>query len=705
LRSLIAAGALSAGLLLCVRIARAIDIGAPADLGAVTVTATRMAQSSFGVPAAVDTAPIARDALGVNAAESLGEIPGLIARDRQNYAQDAQISIRGFGARAPFGIAGVRIYLDGIPQNQPDGQGQLAQFNLASADHIEVLRGPFSVLYGNSAGGVIQLFSADGQGPLRASAAVVYGSFQQRRISATVQGGDERFNYNVGVSQFGTAGSRGHSAAQRSSLGGKWIVGLAGDARLTVLLNLFNAPEAQDPLGLTQAQFNANPQATAPSAALYNTRKSVDQLQLGARLQLPLGQDNSLQLIAYGGHRDVLQFQAIPLTTQSAPTSPGGVVSLGNGFGGVEPRWSWQSRLLGAPWSITGGLNYDSLDEHREGFNNYSGAQLGVQGALRRSEIDEVSDLDQYLQTQWGPVARWTLFTGVRRSAVSIRSTALYIPPGGQNGSGAVRYGATSPVAGALFALLPQLNLYGSYGQGFETPTLDELAYKPSGAAGLDNSLLAARSHSYELGAKLRSERSVRAGLALFRADTSNELVLCANAGGRSTYCNAPRTRHQGVEFSTAIQLRPALDLALAYTRLEASVRSAYLSCSKLPCAAPSTYVAAGNRIPGLPAGDLSVQLAWQATPAWRWLLSDSYVGRVYADDANRSEAGAYDLIGVSSDYALALRGGELRVFARADNLANRRYAGSVIVNNTSAQYYEAGPGRAVLLGVSYQLR
>lgn len=324
MRIIIAAGALGVGLLVCVRLAWASDIGAPADLGAVTVTATRMAQSSFGVPAAVDTAPIARDALGVNAAESLGEIPGLIARDRQNYAQDAQISIRGFGARAPFGIAGVRIYLDGIPQSQPDGQGQLAQFNLASADHIEVLRGPFSVLYGNSAGGVIQLFSADGQGPQRASAAVVYGSFQQRRISASVQGGDERFNYNVGVSQFGTAGSRGHSAAQRSSLGGKWNVGLAGDARLTVLLNLFNAPEAQDPLGLTQAQFNANPRATAPSAALYNTRKSVDQLQLGARLELPVGQGNSLQLIAYGGHRDVLQFQAIPLTTQSAPTSPAG---------------------------------------------------------------------------------------------------------------------------------------------------------------------------------------------------------------------------------------------------------------------------------------------------------------------------------------------------------------------------------------------
>lgn len=671
----------------------------------VTVTATRLAQNAFDVPAAIDSVPIAQDSLGVNAAESLAGVPGLIARDRQNYAQDEQISIRGFGARAPFGIAGVRIYMDGIPQSQPDGQGEVSQFDLASAARIEVLRGPFSVLYGNSAGGVIQLFTADGHGPLHAEAGVVYGSFQQRRFSADVQGGDTDFNYNVGASQFGTAGSRGHSAAQRSSLGGKWNFGFSGGSRLTVVLNLFNAPEAQDPLGLTRAQFSANPQGTAPTAAQYNTRKSADQMQLGALYEVPLSEHNSVQLMAYGGHRDVLQFQAIPVTTQNAPTSPGGVVSLGNGFGGVEPRWIYQSQLLGAPWNVTAGLTYDELDEHREGFNNFVGAQLGVQGALRRSEIDNVYDLDQYVQSQWGPIDRWSVFAGYRRSLVSVDSTALYIPPSGQNGSGALSYSASSPVGGVLFQVDPHLNLYASLGNGFETPTLDELAYRPSGAAGLDTSLQAARSHSYEVGAKLRSTPAFDADLALFQSDTVNELVLCADTGGRGTYCNAPRTRHQGVEFSTQTQLRSDLALQLSYTYLDATVRSAYLTCSALPCAIPNTYVAAGNRIPGLPPNDLFAQLAWQTTAAWRWLLNDSYASAVYADDANRSYAGAYDLIGIASDYTLPLSVGELRLFARADNLANRRYAGSVIVNNTSAQYYEAGPGRAFLLGVNFQLR
>lgn len=296
-------------------------------LSAVTVTATRLAEQDFTVPASIDTAPIAHAAALVNASESLAYVPGLIVRDRQNYAQDEQISIRGFGARAPFGIAGVRIYMDGIPSSQPDGQGEVSQFDLASAERIEVLRGPFSVLYGNSAGGVIQLFTASGSGPPHASAGLFYGSFAEREINADLSGGDRAFTYNVGASYFATQGARGHSAAQRSSLGGKWGFDFDAAGQLTVLLNLFDGPDAQDPLGLTQAQFNANPTGTAPNAALFNTRKSADQGQLGAVYELAINATNTLSLTTYGGHRDVLQFLAIPVATQKAPTSSGGVVS------------------------------------------------------------------------------------------------------------------------------------------------------------------------------------------------------------------------------------------------------------------------------------------------------------------------------------------------------------------------------------------
>lgn len=675
------------------------------ELTGVTVTATRLAQPTFDVPASISAAPIEQNALGVNADESLQGIPGLVARSRQNYAQDEQVSIRGFGARASFGIVGVRVYMDGIPSSQPDGQGQVSQFNLSSADHIEVLRGPFSALYGNSAGGVIQLFTAEGSGSPRVDAGVAYGSFAQRRADVGLLGAAGPFSFNMGALQFATNGSRGHSAAQRTSVNGKFGLDLYGGGRLTLLFNYFHSPHAQDPLGLTQAQFNADPQSTAPTAAQLNTRKSAEQTQGGAIYELPVDEHNTLRLMGYVGHREVLQFQGIPVATQLAPTSPGGAISLSNTYAGGEPRWTYQSQLYGGDFSVTGGLDYDNLEEQREGFNNFVGAQLGVLGELRRRELDRVYDFDQFVQAQWQPLARWGMLVGVRRSQVNFSSTDQYIPPGQQSTSGSVSYGATSPVGGLRLRLTPGLNLYAAYGDGFETPTLDELAYRPNGAAGLNFDLHPSRSQSYEVGAKMYWSNGGAAEAALFRANTDNEIVVQQNVGGRSIYANAGRSEREGLELQAQTQLGPHLQGQLAYTYLHALIRSAYLTCAAAPCTVPTALVPAGSRIPSLPDNLLYVLLQWQVLPNWSWQLRDDYSAAFFANDLNTAYAGAYNLLGVATDYNWSLSGGTLRGFVRLDNLLNREYAGSVIVNASAGQYYEAGPGRAVLVGVSFAMR
>ena len=134
----------------------------PTPLEPITVTATRHEERAFDVPASVDiiTGEVIRDGNpAVNLSETLARVPGVFAANRQNYAQDLQISSRGFGARAAFGVRGVRLYQDGIPVTMPDGQGQTGSFSLLSAERVEVLRGPFSTLYGNASGGVISVFS------------------------------------------------------------------------------------------------------------------------------------------------------------------------------------------------------------------------------------------------------------------------------------------------------------------------------------------------------------------------------------------------------------------------------------------------------------------------------------------------------------------------------------------------------------------
>jgi iron complex outermembrane receptor protein len=224
----------------------------------ITVTATRVPAPGFDVPASIDVlsaADLHDDRLGIDLSESLPGVPGVLARNRQNYAQDTQVSIRGFGSRATFGIRGLRLYLDGIPATQPDGQAQMAHFNLASAERLEILRGPFSSLYGNASGGVMQLFTKSGRDAPRFSGGTAAGSFGTWRANLGGGGSVGAADYVFDFTRFDTEGYREHSAARRESFNGKLDYRFSERSRSTVVLNYFDSPETDDPLGLTRAQF------------------------------------------------------------------------------------------------------------------------------------------------------------------------------------------------------------------------------------------------------------------------------------------------------------------------------------------------------------------------------------------------------------------------------------------------------------------
>src|SRR5689334_971275 len=280
--------------------------GAPSQLPGVVVTATRTEAAPFDIPASIDriNGDGIRDAhLQVNISESLGGVPGLLACDRQNYAQDVQISVRGFGARSTFGIRGVRLYIDGIPATLPDGQGQISNVDLGSADRIEVLRGPFSALYGNSSGGVIQVFTEEGSGPARFSTSLTGGSDSTVRLGLKASGSSGSIGYLVSASEFSTDGYRDHSAAERR-LGNAKLTWKPDDAsKLTLVVNSVALPKAQDPLGLTRAQFEADPRSVDPSALAFDTRKTVDQTQLGVVYERRVDEQNALRALVYSGHR------------------------------------------------------------------------------------------------------------------------------------------------------------------------------------------------------------------------------------------------------------------------------------------------------------------------------------------------------------------------------------------------------------------
>lgn len=713
-----ARGFATLSLLVCAS-ARADEVQAPVQvLEAVTVTGTRVGESPYNVPASINNVSadeFYEGSLGINLSEGVQAVPGILARNRQDYAQEEQVSIRGFGANSTFGILGVRLYVDDIPASQPDGQGASSNFNFASADRVEILRGPFSALYGNSAGGVIAIYTADGASQPGISGGVAGGSYGTARADIGAAGSQGIADYNLHFTHFQTDGYRDHASARRESLNGKANFQLGQYGKLSLMSNYLSAPFVQDPMGLTPIAYNKDPRQVDPAANTFNTRKSTQQAQLGAVYEYQLTDAQTLRVLGYYGQRQIEQFLSIPITpSQTAPASPGGVVNLNNYYGGADARWTYRTQLMDRAFNVVVGVNYDELHEHRRGYNNYRGAGTtcgvggtvcGVQGTLRRQEINTVYNLDQYAEANWAFADQWSLLAGVRHSSVNFDSDDLFpVDASHPDTSGSKTYVANSPVLGIMYKPLSWMHWYASYGAGFQTPTIAQLAYRPDASAGLNFGLQPARSRNAEIGTKLRLSNHTKAEIAVFNTSTSNELAVYSNSSGRSTYQNIGSTWRRGFEAGLESEFAQDWKLQLSYTYLSATVRQAYLTCAKSGCSPPTgtVAVAAGNRLPGVPQSNVFAALNWGGKTGWHASINGQYLSAVAANDNNSVFASGYALFGVDAGYVWERARWSVRPFVRIDNLLDRRYVSAISVNDGNSRFFYPGADRTALAGVSF---
>ncbi len=687
----------------------------PVVLPEVSVSATRVERDNMDIPASIDT--IDQHAIReanpqVNLSEVLNRVPGIVVQNRQNYSQDLQISSRGFGARSTFGVRGLRLIADGIPATMPDGQGQAATFNLSSAKSIEVLRGPFASLYGNSAGGVIQIFTADGPKEPTASVSALYGSYDTSKLGAQYGGQHGPLNVMIDASRFETNGYRDHSSARRDHFNAKFKYDLGSAGVLTLVLNALDQPETEDPLGLSATQVAQNPRQAggnfAPGGANainFNTRKSISQGQAGLTYDVALSSASKLNARVYLGDRQVTQHLAIPLATQNAFVSPGvrtqsgGVVDLDRGFGGAAVRLTHETKLAGGPFMLSAGVDYDRMKERRRGFLN----NFGVTADLRRDEDNTVSNTDVYAQAEWQVIKDLSLLAGLRRSQVQFSSTD-YFTATNANDSGAVDYARTTPAFGATYKIMPLLNVYANFGKGFETPTFAELAYRPAGGTGLNFALQPADSIHREVGLKTLIGDNGRANVALFRVDVTNEIVVDTNTGGRSTFKNAPGTRREGLEFGWTQKFVHGFEAAASYTRINARFTQGFTTVTGTP-AVPVT-VAAGSKLPGIAAANFFGEVTWRHAPS-RFHAGVEYrhSGKIYVNDQNAESAAAYNVWNLRAGLQQLGKGWKLTEFVRIDNVGNKNYIGSVIVADANNRFYEPAPGRNYLIGVNAEFQ
>jgi iron complex outermembrane receptor protein len=696
---------LTVGALLCLSVFPSSGLYAQTtsnDLKEIIVQSGRLEQKQFDAPASVytiDADTLRNSGPQVNISDVLNRAPGVVALNRNNYAQDVQISIRGFGSRAAFGMRGIRLITDGIPASMPDGQGQASTVSMTSADRMEVLTGPLAQLYGNASGGVIQTFTREAGDKPEAQVSLYTGSFGLQRTDWQISQRSGNVGLVADYSTFSIDGYRANSSAERKQLNSVITVDAKPDTRFKFIVNIFDMPIANDPLGLTAAQLASDPSQAGTNALARRTRKTVKQEQVGAVAEHRVSSDLKLQARIYGGTRSNLQYQATNAWT--------GLERRYEGFG-LQANGK-TSLFNGRSMNWVVGTDIDHAQEERQAGAASAGEKSGTP---TRNELNEASNRDYFAQANWSLSERYTLTTGARQSEVTLKSRDDLPTP--VDGSGSVTYKATSPVLGLTWHAQDNLNLYINQGKGFETPTMVEAAYSRDSnnnfVEKFNPNLQASRSKHLEIGSKWLATPSTRIDAAWFQIDTSNEIVAALSSNGKTAYDNAAQTKRDGFELAIRNQ-----HTSNWRSQASASVINATYQAGTASYSPPN-----GNNLPAIPKQQLFASVQWsekgfaQAGQKAKTGLEASidmvYRSSMWANDANTTTnadyalAPSYTLLNARVRQRYQIGSARVEAFVGVDNLTNKDTVGSVIINQFSKQYFEPGLPRSWVIGVQSQI-
>jgi iron complex outermembrane recepter protein len=672
------------------------DTSRAAQLPEIKVTVTRAPEPLARVPYAVgvlDRTAIQRGQQTTGIDEALSNIPGVVVSNRYNFSLDQRISIRGFGSRSNFGVRGLKVLLDGIPQTLPDGQSQLTNIDFADIDRAEVLKGASSSLYGNASGGVIALQTERAApGPFAQRVRVQAGSGQRNgdpfyKWQSWTSARSGPVSGTLSVSQFKADGFRQHSAAETRQLNAGVDYAISGSTLGTLRLSLADAPEAQNPGALTRAEYLANADSAAGNNLLRGADKDAQQQQLALALQHFDAAGNQYDISVFGLLRDLANPLAAPPDINPGPTA-GTFVAIDRAVGGL--RLSATRRLGPDETSprLVAGADVQRLRDDRANFVSDAGQRTD---AVFLDQREKVTELGPFAQVQWTVNERLLLSGGARFDWVRFDLTDHYLGDGFDD-SGARTMSSVSGNVGASWAFGERFVPYVNVSTAFETPTTTELVNKADGSGGFNPELGPQRAVNYEIGARGQPTPRVSYSVALFLGRVTDAIVQVGEIGGRAFFGNTGKTHNDGAEVGLSVTPVQGLTLNGAYTYARYRFASGPFD---------------GNRLPGVPEHFWRLGLR-TALPRDFYLDADHTLSSsLTADDPNTIVVDSWGA-GVTN-----LRVGwdgevgslQFAPFVGVNNLWDRRYVGSVTLNGLGGRVFEPAPGRIVYFGAELGYR
>ena len=648
----------------------------------IEVRATRTPKPLDKVPAAIsvvtqEAIQRGRQQLGLD--ESLAAVPGLFMQGRYNFAQDLRIAIRGFGARSNFGIRGVKILVDGIPESLPDGQAQSDGIDLGSAGQIEVIRGPASSLYGNASGGVIHIATERGPTEPFVESRLSAGDFGFRKLQLKAGGDTGRLNYLVNISDLQYDGYRDHSETEDTLLNARLVYTIDDSSEFGVVVNVTDQPVANDPGGITLQDAQADPTQARQRNVDFDAGEALDQQRLGLDYRKAIGDKGELQLRNYYVWRDF---------ANKLPFTGGGAVQFDRSFVGGGASYTHAGDFRDRPNTLIVGFDIDRQDDERQRFDN----NMGVLGALAFDQTELVTSLGVFIQNEIELSDKLALTVGLRYDEVEFDVDDHFLSDGDDSGQRTLS--ETSPMFGLVYSATDSTNLYATYSTSFETPTTTEFA-NPSGAGGFNPGIDPQTAENFEVGIRGLIGHRNRYEVSVFTMDVDDELIPFELAAqpGRDFFSNAGKSSRRGAEFAFSSEPIDNLSFTLAYTYSDFEF-DRFLD--------DNDNDFSGHAIPGIPDELLRAELAYRHPSGFYGTVDVLDVGSFFVDNANSIATESYTVANLRAGFT-DLRFGRWVVspFVGINNLSDEVYPANVRINAFGGRFFEPAPDRHYYGGVS----